>query len=148
LCKPATSKPETSQKTEMSPNPGAFCYYLDWSLTAGQTLSDVPTQQNTNFAASVTPGWRIKDTDWKLTLPTVVTSRFYNDVVGGRRDVLFQIGPALSYSKPALAGRPYITFSLAVTYNQNCSTVAAASWRGVVIQPTLTIALLPEGLQK
>ena len=120
-----------------------FCYYLDWSLTAGQTLSDVSTQQNTNLAGSVTPGWRIRDTDWKLTLPTVVTSRFYNDVVGSRRDVLFQIGPALSYSKPAMAGEPYVSFSVAVTYNQNCSTLAAASWRGVIIQPTLTIAFIP-----
>lgn len=121
-----------------------FCHYLDWSMTAGQTLSDVPTQQNTNFAGSVTPGWRIRDTDWKVTLPTVVTSRFYNDVVGGRRDVLFQIGPALSYSKPPTGSdEAFISFSIAATYNQNFSTLATASWRGVIIQPTLTIAFIP-----
>jgi hypothetical protein len=128
------------------PDPGAtseFCYYLDLSLTAGQTVSDAPTQQNTNFTGSVTPGWRIDCTDWKVTLPTAVTSRFYNDVVGGRRDVLFQMGPALSYSKPPTAGEPYITFSIAATYNQNFSTLAIASWRGVIIQPTLTIAFIP-----
>ena len=126
-----------------------FCYYIDLSLTAGQTLSDVPTQQNANLVASVTPGWRIDQTDWKLTLPTVVTSRFYNDVVGGRSDVLFQIGPNLSYSKPAMGpGGPFVSFSITATYNQNFSTLSTASWRGVIIQPTLTIAFIPQSPPK
>jgi hypothetical protein len=117
-----------------------FPYYLDLSLTAGQTLSDVRTQQNTNIAGSVAPGWRINN-DWCVTLPTVVTTRFYNDVIGGRRDVLFQVGPALSYNKTGSAGP--VSFSLTTTFNQNYSTLATASWRGVIIQPTLTIAFNP-----
>jgi hypothetical protein len=147
MCKPGTPPP--APKTSSTPsNPDdalGFCYYLDLSLTAGQTLSDVPTQQNTNFTASVSPGVRIDGTNWKVTLPAVATSRFYNDVVGGRRDVLFQVGPNLSYSAPPTGpGVPFISFSIAATYNQNFSTLATASWRGVIIQPTLTIAFLPE----
>lgn len=142
ICQTEAQKPDPDAP---KPDTSGFCHYLDLSLTAGQTLSDVSTQQNTNFTGSATPGWRIDGTDWKVTVPTVVTSRFYNEVVGGRRDVLFQIGPALSYSKPGVvAGQPSVSFSVAATYNQNFSTVTTSSWRGLIIQPTLTIAFIPE----
>ena len=124
-----------------------FCYYVDLALTGGQTFSDVLTQENANIAASVTPGWRIPQSDWKLTLPTMATVRSYEDFVGGRQDLLLQSGPTFLYSPGPVAKTPVenvlLTFSLAVTYFKNYSTVAAAAWSGVIVQPTLTLAFQP-----
>jgi hypothetical protein len=124
-----------------------FCYYADLSLTVGQTFSDVTTLQNANVAAAVTPGWRIPDTDLKLTLPATVTARAYEDVPGGRRDVLFQIGPAVSYTPPPLLDKSVtasLNFTLSATYNQNYSTIAADAWHGLVVLETITVALQPQ----
>ena len=123
-----------------TPPPGAdgkkalpgYCYYADLSLTIGQTFSDLLTQQNFNIAGGATVGWRIHHTDFVVALQTTVTSRTYTNFPGGRRDV--QVGPVLKYTRGNFA------FSLPVTYNQNFSSVAAAEWNGVVIQPTLTIS--------
>jgi hypothetical protein len=76
-----------------------------------------------------------------------VTERAYENVVGGRQDTLFQIGPALTYAPPPFTtsdgGNYAITFSPPVTYNQNNSTVATDAWRRFVAMPTLTIAFQP-----
>jgi len=120
------------------------CYYFDLALTVGQTFSDVITQQNASVALSATPGWRIPDSDWKITLPTVATAKEYENVVGGRQDVLFQIGPTATYTLPAAKqDDPSLMFSLAATYNRNYSTLSTAAWHGYIIQPTLTIAFQP-----
>jgi hypothetical protein len=121
-----------------------FCYYLDLALTVGQTFSDVITQQNANVACSVTLGWRVPDSNWKITLPVVATARDYENVLGGRRDVLFQIGPAATYVLPSdKPSAPSLAFSFSVTYNQNYSTLSTAAWHGIVAQPTLTVAFQP-----
>jgi hypothetical protein len=129
------------------PRKEGFCYYADFAFTIGQTFSDVASQQNANFAVSVTPGWRIPNTDFKLTLPMTATARAYENVVGGRNDVLLQIGPALTYAPPPIfdaARSTYsVLFSLSATYNQNFSTVSTASWRGYIFMPTLTVAFQP-----
>jgi hypothetical protein len=122
-----------------------FCYYLDLALTVGQTFSDVTTQQNANFAGSATFGWRVPESNWKITLPVVATARDYENVLGGRRDVLFQIGPAATYVvPPSSSGAPSFAFALAATYNRNYSTLATATWHGFVVQPSLTVAFQPE----
>jgi hypothetical protein len=120
-----------------------FCNYVDLSLTAGHTFSDVITLQNTNVAASATLGWRIDKSDWKVTVPIVVTAKDFDNVVGGRRDALVQGGTVLSYVLPTKPGEPSLMFSLAGTYYRNYSTVAAAAWHGFIVQPTLTIAFNP-----
>jgi hypothetical protein len=129
------------------PRKDGFCLYADFSLTLGETLSDVATQKNANVALSATPGVRIQSTDWKLTLPMTATERDYQDVIGGRRDTLLQIGPALTYSPPPFndryGGNYAVTFALPMTYNQNYSTVQADSWHGVIILPSLTVAFTP-----
>jgi hypothetical protein len=129
------------------PRKEGFCYYADFSFTVGQTLSDVASQQNSNFSVSVTPGWRIPNTDWKLTLPLMATGRIYNDVPSGRDDMLLQIGPALTYAPPPFfdgAGVGYSAlFSVSAMYNQNYSTVSTAAWRGYIFMPTLAIAFQP-----
>jgi hypothetical protein len=139
---------ETCDVKIPDPRKEGFCYYTDFSFTVGQTLSNVITQQNTNFTVSATPGWRIRDTDVKLTLPITATTRIYNDVAGGRDDVLFQIGPALTYTPAPFvdsAGNGYSAlFSMSATYNQNHSTVSTASWRGYIFMPTLTVAFQPK----
>jgi len=132
-----------------------YCYYANFSLTAGQTFSDVKTLQNVNFAASATLGWNI-DPAWSVTLPATATAKSFEDVIGGRRDLLLQLGPVLSYtgnkvpvicSARALKESPFcadestkFTFSLPVTYYRNYSTLSTAAWSGWVIMPTLTIA--------
>jgi len=129
------------------PRKDGFCFSADFSLTFGQTFSDVASQTNTNLAFSVTPGMRVDRTDWKLTLPLTVTERAYENVAGGRQDTLFQIGPALTYAPPPFTdnngGSYAVTFSLPVTYNQNFSTVPTDAWRGFVVMPTLTVAFQP-----
>jgi hypothetical protein len=129
------------------PRKQGFCSSVDFAFTAGQTFSDVSTQQNANFTVSMTPGQRIPDTDWKLTLPIAATGRFYEDVPGGRNDVLLQIGPALTYAPPpffdATGGSYSALFSVSAIYNQNYSTVSTAAWHGYIIMPTLTIAFQP-----
>lgn len=114
-----------------------FCHYADLSLTLGQTFSDVLSQQNFNVAASAAIGWRI-DKYWKLALNTMATGKDYEDFVGGRQDLLLQAGPALSYSYTS--GDMSFSFQLPVTYFKNYSTVSAAAWSGVVVQPTVNIA--------
>jgi hypothetical protein len=125
-----------------------FCYYLDLAVTVGQTFSDVIAQQNFNIAGSATLGWRVSDSNWKLTLPVAATARDYENVLGSRRDVLFQIGPAATYVLPSKPGDPSLMFSLAVTYNWNCSTLSTAAWHGLVVQPTLTVAFQPPAAVK
>ena len=138
----ASCTPKTSD-----PRQQGFCYYADLSLTVGQTFSDVSIQENANLTVSATPGLRIESTDWKLTLPVVVTERAYEQVVGGRDDVLLQIGAALTYLPAPFYdrfGSAYaVAFSLPVTYNHNYSTLAAAAWHGYIIMPTLTVAFQP-----
>jgi hypothetical protein len=142
ICSTADPKPPAGMPIDPSkPMPWGSCYYVDLALTVGQTFSDVLTQQNANVAVSVTPGWRVDTTDWKITLPVVATAREYENVVGGRQDVLFQIGPTATYSLPAAKpGDPSFMFSLAATYNRNYSTLSTAAWHGYIIQPTLTVA--------
>ncbi len=136
--------------TESQPKKKGFCYYADLSLTFGQTFSDVLSQQNANIAASATLGWRVPNTDWKITLPSVATARNYENVPGGRQDLLLQIGPTFTYAPTPPApepgksnNNPLFSLSLAVTYNQNFSTISAAEWHGVIVKPTFTVAFQP-----
>jgi hypothetical protein len=133
-----------------------FCYSANVSLTAGQTYSDVKTLQNFNVAASAAVSWNIIPTTLTLSLPATATAKDFEDVVGGRRDLLLQIGSVLTYSSKkfpvvcstdALKYSPYckdegtaFTFSLPVSYYKNYSTLSTAAWSGWVIMPTLTIA--------
>jgi hypothetical protein len=123
----------------------AFCHYANFSLTVGQTFSDVLTQQNANVAGSATLGWRI-DPSWTLALQTAATARAYENFLGGRDDLLLQGGPVLTYAPAAIpipgsgGESALVSFSLPVTYYKNYSTVSAAVWSGLVIMPTLTIA--------
>jgi hypothetical protein len=119
----------------------SFCYFANVSLTVGESLSDVPKQENFNIAASVSPGWRIDDS-LTLSLPTTVTARDYQQVVGGRRDLQVQVGPLLAYTPPS----KLFTFTLPVSYYKNYSTLTAAAWSGFVIQPTLTISFSPPAI--
>lgn len=126
-----------------SPEKKGFCYYADLSLTFGHTLSDVTTQQNTNVAASAMLGWRVPDTDWKVTLPSTATARYYENVAGGRQDLLLQIGPTFAYAPTPKHPNsdPSFSLSLSVTYNQNFSTLSTAAWHGFIVKPTFTMAL-------
>jgi hypothetical protein len=128
------------------PSRNGYCYYADISVTVGQTYSDVSTQENANLTVSATPGWRIDNTDLSLTLPTTVTARDYEHVVGGRRDVLLQVGPTLTYAPPQFVNPAFIAsalLKLSVSYNQNYSTVAKNDWHGIIVMPTLTLAFSP-----
>jgi hypothetical protein len=131
----------------LDPRQKGFCFYTDLSVTLGQTFSDVSTQSNANLALSATPGFRIPYSDWKLTIPITTTGRAYEQVAGGRDDLLLQVGPALTYAPPALYdrfGNGYaVNFSLSVTYNQNYSTLSTAAWHGYIVMPTLTVAFQP-----
>ena len=141
----------------------SFCNYLNLSLTAGQSFSDVRTLENVNLAASATLGWKLTDDGaWGLTLPATATARDYEYAVGGRRDLQLQVGPVLSYSStpdqriylhcPTKTQDPtglygfctqeYIsyTFKLPITYYKNYSTLSTAAWSGWVIMPTLTFS--------
>jgi hypothetical protein len=126
-----------------SGNDAAFCHYANFSLTLGQTFSDVLSQQNANVAGSATLGWRI-DPTWTLSLQTAATARAYEDFVGGRQDLLLQGGPMLAYvSRPIMISTvemATVSFSLPITYFKNYSTVSSAAWSGLVIMPTLTVA--------
>jgi hypothetical protein len=133
---------DTTNQCEAMSGAG-FCHYADLALTAGHTFSDVTTLQNTSIAPSATLGWRIDHSDWKVTVPVMVTAKEFDNVIGGRRDALIQGGAVLSYVLPTKPGEPSLSWSLAGTYYRNYSTVAAAAWHGFVLQPTLTIALNP-----
>jgi hypothetical protein len=122
----------------------AFCYYANLSLTVGESFSDVTTQQNANVAAAATLGWRPNGFDWNLSLQAMATAKDYEDVVGGRQDLLLQIGPVFTYAPKSTNltnnDATAFTFSLPVTYYKNYSTVSAAAWSGLIIMPTLTVA--------
>jgi hypothetical protein len=123
-----------------------FCYYTDLLLAVGQTFSDMRSQQNANVTASLAPGWRIDNTDLKLALPITATARAYEDVTGGRRDVLLQVGPAVTYTPPPMIDKDLttsVTFTLSATYNRNYSTITADSWHGLIVMQTLSLAFLP-----
>ena len=103
-------------RTKLKPDrdSDAFCYYADVNLSVGHTSSDNRLQENTNFGISTTLGDRIRDTDLVAALATSVSGKVYDNVPGGRSDVLLQIGPKLVFA-PAAA----ILTSLGVTYNRN-----------------------------
>jgi|GEM_PF-2932637 len=132
-----------------------FCYSANLSLTAGQTFSDVRSLQNFNVAASAAVSWNIIPTTLTLSLPATATAKNFEDVIGGRRDLLLQVGPVLTYSSNKVhictdkqireieicpGENAAFTFSLPVTYYKNYSTVSTAAWSGLVIMPTLTVA--------
>jgi hypothetical protein len=116
------------------PSQHAFCYFANFALTAGQTFSDVVTLQNANLAAAATLGDRINKTDFVLSLVTVATARAYENVPGGRQDLLLQVGPNLTFTP-----NKCFNASLAVTYNRNYSSLRTAVWDGFVVQPTLNV---------
>jgi len=140
--------PPSNPNRKMSPSVN-FCYYADLAFTVGQTFSDVATLQNANLAASVTVGERFRGTDWTLAGQVIVTPRYFENVPGGREDIMIQGGPVLTYAHAPmrlLEGTDMtqsISFSLPVNYYQNYSTVSKYSWGGLIVQPTLTIAFVP-----
>jgi len=141
---PLGGGPCTTKLAEDTAKPGqkvgaSFCYYIDVSATVGHTSSDVSLQENTNFGVSATLGDRIAHTDLVALLATAASGKVYDSVPGGRRDLLLQIGPKLQFS-PA-AG---VSTSIAASYNQNSSTVAAAAWHGWIVQTQLSVAFTPK----
>jgi hypothetical protein len=128
----------------------SFCDFASLSLTVGQSFADVVTQENVNAAGTVAIGRKFDQTDWSLSLQATATTKHYEHFVGGRDDLLLQVGPALSYSAPSFAmfndafkgiiDTGQVSFSLPVTYYKNYSTVSAAVWSGWIIMPTLTVA--------
>jgi hypothetical protein len=139
--------PKACQAAIPDPRREGFCYAADFSLTVGQTFADVTTQQNANVAVALTPGLRIPNSDWKATLPIIATGRAYEDVPVRRDDLLLQIGPAFTYSPPALydASGDGIAalFTVSGTYNRNYSSLATAAWHGYVVLANLTFAFAP-----
>ncbi|HLJ01280.1 MAG TPA: hypothetical protein VKT76_16325, partial [Bradyrhizobium sp.] len=103
-CPGATKPPSPSDN---------FCYYMDVSLTVGQTFSAVSTLQNANVAVSATVGKRFTP-EWTLAGQAMITSRAYENVPGGRQDFLLQSGPLLTYAPaPTMTsfGKTSIAFS-------------------------------------
>jgi hypothetical protein len=146
LCFGEAGSSQSPMPVKSTPISRNFCYFMDLSLTAGQTFSDVATLQNTNVAISATVGTRFNHTGWSLAGQTVVTSRSYENVPGGRQDFLLQVGPLLSYAPAPTTtslGSVSVTFSLPVSYYQNYSTVSKDAWSGIIVQPTLTVAFSP-----
>jgi hypothetical protein len=148
LCSPSS---DWSKPTLATPKPDPrsnlnFCYYLDLALTLGQSFSDVPTLQNANAAISATVGHRLNGTDWTLAAQTIVTSRSYENVPGGRQDYLVQVGPVFNYNHapiPTALGNLSFAFTLPVNYYQNYSSVSKNAWSGLIVQPTFTLAFSP-----
>jgi hypothetical protein len=128
----------------------SFCDFASLSLNVGQSFADVVTQENVNAAGSVAIGRKFDQTDWSLSVQAAATAKHYEHFVGGRDDLLLQVGPGLNYSAPSIAlfngafkgivDTEQVTFSLPVTYYKNYSTVSAAQWSGWIIMPTLTVA--------
>lgn len=147
LCAPRVALPPPPGAKPNSPPANAnFCYYMDLSLTVGQTFADVPTLQNANVAVSATVGQRFGGTDWTLAGQAVLTSRSYENVPGGRQDFLVQGGPVLSYSPAQVTtsrGNLSFAFTLPVNYYQNYSSVSKNAWSGFIVQPTFTLAFSP-----
>jgi hypothetical protein len=118
----------------LQPGQYSYCYYANLAAAIGQTFSDVAALENANFAVAGTVGKRFDHTDFVLAVTGTATGKTFENVVGGRQDLLLQIGTTLTYTP-----NENIQASLPVTYNQNYSTLATAAWHGIVIQPTLTI---------
>jgi hypothetical protein len=121
--------------SRLDPKTSSFCYYTDVTVTLGHTLADVRSLDNTSLALSATLGNRIADTDLVIGLGGTVTGKVFDNVPGGRDDVMVQIGPKLQYTPLKNASA-----ALAVTYNQNFSTLAPAAWHGWIFQSTLTLS--------
>lgn len=121
--------------TRLNPKLASFCHYADVSIAVGHTLADNRLLENTNLAASATLGNRIGGTDFVASLGTTITGRTYDNVVGGRNDLMLQIGPKLQYTPLS-----NVTTSIAVSYNRNYSSLATAQWHGWIVQSGLTLS--------
>lgn len=121
--------------TRLHKETSSFCYYADLSVTLGHTLADVRALENTNLAVSATLGDRIGNTDLVALWGTTITGRTYENVVGGRNDVMVAFGPKLQY-KPV----DKLTTSIGITYNRNYSSLATAQWHGWIAQSALTLS--------
>lgn len=121
--------------TRLNPKTASFCYFADVTVSLGHTLADVRQLENTNLAVSAILGDRIGGTDFVASWGTTVTGRTYENVVGGRNDLTVQFGPKLQY-KPI----DKVSTSIALTYNRNYSSLAAAEWHGWIIQSALTLS--------
>ena len=121
--------------TRLHKETSSFCYYADLSVTLGHTLADVRVLENTNLAVSATLGDRIGNTDLAALWGTTITGRTYENVVGGRNDVMVAFGPKLQY-KPV----DKLTTSIGIAYNRNYSSLAAAQWHGWIAQSAITLS--------
>jgi hypothetical protein len=121
-------------KTFADPSNLGFCTYANLAANIGQTFSDQLIQQNANVAAAATIGWRIDGTDLAFELQAVATGKAYENFAGGRQDLLLQQGATLKY-----APSKFVNASLAVNYYEQYSSVSAAAWKGLIVQPTLSI---------
>jgi hypothetical protein len=116
------------------PTKPGYCYFANISVTAGQTFSDVATLQNANIALSGTVNKRFDHTDWVLSLAGMATAKSFEDVPGGRQDLLLQLGPQLAYTPSKC-----VSLSVSVTYYRNYSSLATAAWDGFIVQPTFNV---------
>jgi hypothetical protein len=117
-----------------------FCTSADLSVAIGQTFSDLGTQQNANLAVAGTLYQRINETDFTVGLQVIATGKTYETYRGGRRDIVFQEGPLIRFTPtPDPRSKLSVSMALAVNFFQQHSTVAANSWRGIVVQPSVTV---------
>lgn len=121
--------------TKLHKETSSFCYYADLSISVGHTFADVRTLENTNFAVSATLGDRIGGTDFVALWGTTISGKTYDNVVGGRNDLMVAFGPKLQY-KPI----DRVTTSIGITYNRNYSSLATAQWHGWIAQSALTLS--------
>jgi hypothetical protein len=116
------------------PDGQSFCYFANLAVTPAQTFSDIATQANASVALSASIGAHVDRTNLTVALASTVTGKAYEYFPGGRQDLLVQIGPSLQYGI-----NNCFNASLSVTYYRNYSSVRAAAWDGVVVQPTLNV---------
>ena len=111
----------------------AFCQFANITLAAAHKFSDVTTSQNTNAALGAKLGWKFPEQHLTLLLSGSVTGKNYENVAGGRQDLILVGTPSFVYAPNSI-----VQASTSVAFTQQYSTLSKARYNDVTVKSGIT----------
>jgi hypothetical protein len=110
------------------------CYFARIAMNVAHSWSDNAKLDNSSAGASLTLGWNIRPSKLALGLSGSVTGRHYDRFTGGRDDLIFSGGPAVTWTPS-----PQLQYSVGFKYTRQLSTQSQLEWDGYQATPEVRI---------
>jgi hypothetical protein len=110
----------------------AYRYYVNVSLSLGESLADVSDQINSWAVAATAIGWGPPVKNLSLSATGSVQTAIFSDYPGGPQDLIFSGSGNLSWTPDENT-----TLSAGVKFTQQLSSKSALDWNGVNFLPQL-----------